>query len=110
VTVLHDADHPSRLVLPRVPNDDERIDELAECGLVIRQPCRPDPLAAAAADGGTSDGSSDGAPASGDPSSSDETTGRSENSTGSLPATGGATPWALAATILLVGLVARRLT
>ena len=46
VTVLHDADHPSRLVLPRVPNDPERIAALPECGLVIRQPCRPDPLAA----------------------------------------------------------------
>jgi putative CocE/NonD family hydrolase len=46
-TVLHDADHPSALVLPVVPNDPERIAELPDCGTVIRQPCRPDPVGAA---------------------------------------------------------------
>lgn len=46
VTVLHDAAHPSRLVLPLVPNDDERAAERPACDSVIRQPCRPDPLGA----------------------------------------------------------------
>jgi putative CocE/NonD family hydrolase len=44
VRVLHDAEHPSRLVLPLVPNDEERVAELPACGTVVRQPCRPDPL------------------------------------------------------------------
>ena len=48
VAVLHDADHPSRLVLPQVPNDPERIATLPACGTLIRQPCRPDPVSAAA--------------------------------------------------------------
>ena len=44
VTILHDALHPSRVVLPRVPNDAERVNAEPACGTVIRQPCRPDPL------------------------------------------------------------------
>jgi uncharacterized protein len=42
--ILHDAEHPSRLVLPRVPGGGAVIAELPECGSVIRQPCRSDPL------------------------------------------------------------------
>jgi hypothetical protein len=45
VSILHDADHPSALVLPLVPNDAELVPEPPACGSVIRQPCRPDPLA-----------------------------------------------------------------
>ena len=43
-TVLHDAAHPSRLVLPLVPNDPAQVAGRPACGTVIRQPCRPDPL------------------------------------------------------------------
>jgi hypothetical protein len=42
-TVLHDADHPSRLVLPVVPNDG--VHAAAACGSLIREPCRTDPVA-----------------------------------------------------------------
>jgi putative CocE/NonD family hydrolase len=49
VRVLHDVDHPSRLVLPVVPNDPERVASLPPCGTLIHQPCRPDPLGAVAA-------------------------------------------------------------
>ncbi|MGH9084796.1 MAG: CocE/NonD family hydrolase [Acidimicrobiales bacterium] len=44
VTILHDALHPSRVVLPRVPNDVERTAAPPACGTLIRQPCRADPL------------------------------------------------------------------
>mgnify|MGYP003578976942 CR=1 FL=1 len=44
-------EHPTRLALPKVPNDPERVAALPACGLVIRQPCRPDPVGAAAAPG-----------------------------------------------------------
>jgi putative CocE/NonD family hydrolase len=44
VSILHDPLHPSRIVLPQVPNDAERIAEPPACGSLIRQPCRPDPL------------------------------------------------------------------
>jgi putative CocE/NonD family hydrolase len=47
-TVLHDAAHPTRLVLPLVPNDANRVAAAPACGTVIRQPCRPDPLTTAA--------------------------------------------------------------
>ncbi|MCU1590787.1 MAG: hypothetical protein JWP11_2043 [Frankiales bacterium] len=43
-TVLHDATHPSRLVLPVVPNDPAP-HALAPCGSLIREPCRTDPVA-----------------------------------------------------------------
>jgi putative CocE/NonD family hydrolase len=43
-TVYHDAAHPSRLVLPLVPNDPNRVEAYPACGSLIRQPCRPDPL------------------------------------------------------------------
>ena len=43
-TVLHDPDHPSRLVLGRLPR--ERAEApLPECDVLRNQPCRPDPLA-----------------------------------------------------------------
>ncbi|MEY2463694.1 MAG: hypothetical protein QOH64_1832 [Acidimicrobiaceae bacterium] len=48
-TVLHDAAHPSALVLPVVPNDAGRAATLPACGTLIRQPCRPDPLGAGGA-------------------------------------------------------------
>jgi putative CocE/NonD family hydrolase len=51
VTILHDAEHPSQIVLPVVPNDAERVTALPECDLLIRQPCRPDPLASSGASG-----------------------------------------------------------
>ncbi len=45
-TVLHDAAHPSRLVLPLVPNAlPAAFTAQPDCGDVIRQPCRPDPVA-----------------------------------------------------------------
>jgi putative CocE/NonD family hydrolase len=44
-TVLHDAGHPSRLVLPVVPNDAERSTALPGCDTLIREPCRTDPVA-----------------------------------------------------------------
>jgi uncharacterized protein len=43
--VWHDATHVSRLVLPLVANDPTRIESYPACNTVIRQPCRPDPLA-----------------------------------------------------------------
>lgn len=39
-TVLHDAAHPSLLVLPVVPNDPSRHSGLPGCGSLIREPCR----------------------------------------------------------------------
>jgi uncharacterized protein len=38
--ILHDTAHPSKLVLPLVPGGSAGIGEYAECGSVIRQPCR----------------------------------------------------------------------
>jgi putative CocE/NonD family hydrolase len=43
-TVLHDPAHPSRLVLPVVPNDGEHA--AAACNSLIREPCRVDPVTA----------------------------------------------------------------
>ena len=40
MTIAHDADHPSRLVLPVVPGVDAP-DEFPECGALRGQPCRP---------------------------------------------------------------------
>jgi putative CocE/NonD family hydrolase len=42
-TVLHDADHPSRLVLPVVPNDPGRHSAYPSCDTLVREPCRTDP-------------------------------------------------------------------
>jgi predicted acyl esterase len=98
VTVLHDADHPSRLVLPRVPNDAERISELPACGSVIRQPCRPDPLAAASASGAAGGGSV-GTTAAG----SGGGDGRGGRGPDALPATGGPGARPLAAVLLVLG-------
>jgi hypothetical protein len=108
VTVLHDADHPSRLVLPRVPNDAERIQALPTCGLVIRQPCRPDPLGAAAP--GT-DGSTDGGAAGADGAPADDGSGAdgSGSAGGALPATGDAVPVLPAAALVVVAALLRRL-
>ncbi|MDT7539469.1 MAG: hypothetical protein QOI82_3054, partial [Actinomycetota bacterium] len=47
-TVLHDAGHPYRLVLPVVPNDAARSTALPACNTLIREPCRADPVAAGA--------------------------------------------------------------
>jgi predicted acyl esterase len=41
VTVAHDADHPSRLVLPVVPNVDVPRPAPPACGSLRGQPCRP---------------------------------------------------------------------
>ena len=41
VTILHDRTHPSRLVLPLVPNDPNRVEPYPGCGTLIHQPCRP---------------------------------------------------------------------
>jgi hypothetical protein len=38
--VLEDAAHPSRLVLPVVPNDPHRLTAYPACGTLIREPCR----------------------------------------------------------------------
>ena len=43
-TIRHDAAHVSRLVLPLVPDDVNRVETFPACGSLIRQPCRPDPL------------------------------------------------------------------
>jgi putative CocE/NonD family hydrolase len=43
-TVLHDAAHPSRLVLGQLPGETARA-PLPECDTLRNQPCRPDPLA-----------------------------------------------------------------
>jgi putative CocE/NonD family hydrolase len=44
-TVLHDAAHPSKLVLPVVPNDANRSTALPACDTLVREPCRTDPIA-----------------------------------------------------------------
>jgi hypothetical protein len=94
-------------VLPRVPNDPERIEALPGCGLVIRQPCRPDPLAATA--GGAGHGASDagGADTTGPPN---EDVAAQQATGSSLPATGGTTAWPLVTMALVIGLAARRLS
>ena len=106
VTILHDAEHPSRLVLPKVPNDPERVDALPDCGRLIRQPCRPDPLHATSA-APSSPGPSPGggepavAPATGDPAG--------PTATDRLPATGGPAGIAAAGLLLVAGLLGRRI-
>ncbi len=101
-TVLHDAAHPSALVLPLVPNDSARVASLPACGTVIRQPCRPDALGA----GGASTGSPPGG--AGSPSAGDDVAG-GVSGRGSLPATGGAMPLGVAALLVFGALAARRL-
>jgi predicted acyl esterase len=101
-TVLHDAAHPSALVLPLVPNDSERVASLPECGSVIRQPCRPDALGVGGASTGSPPGGSGAVPGGDDVASGQA--GR-----GSLPATGAAIPVGAAALLVLVALAARRL-
>jgi hypothetical protein len=39
-TIYSDAAHPSRLVLPVVPNDPNRHTAYPSCGSLIREPCR----------------------------------------------------------------------
>jgi uncharacterized protein len=48
-TILTDAAHPSRLVLPLVPRAGAGVVEPPDCGTVIRQPCRSNPIGAFAA-------------------------------------------------------------
>jgi putative CocE/NonD family hydrolase len=109
VTILHDADHPSRLVLPEVPDDAERIAEQPACGLVIRQPCRPDPLGAAAGagsggPGGPGAGTGAGGSAGQAPAGADLGGAAGDR----LPATGGsAAPITAAALLLGAALVVR---
>ncbi len=116
VSVLHDADHPSRLVLPRVPNDPGRVAALPECGLVIRQPCRPDPLAAATTGTGGGSGAPDltsdpnaapdpGRPIGGNTNPTGASTGSAPRS---LPVTGGTGAAPLAGLAVLLALAARR--
>jgi putative CocE/NonD family hydrolase len=101
-TVLHDAAHPSALVLPLVPNDAARIATLPECGTLIRQPCRPDALGAG--------GASVAAPS--EPAAPADETALTPAATGeggtTLPATGGSVFLAPAAVLLVLGLALRR--
>jgi hypothetical protein len=101
-TVLHDAAHPSALVLPLVPNDPERVATLPACGTLIRQPCRPDALAA----GGASVAPTTPAPAptpaaTATPASAAPTSGES------LPRTGGGAWLAPGALFLVLYLLLR---
>ena len=92
VTLLHDAEHPSRLVLPQVPNDPARVATPPPCGSLVRQPCRPDPVTVQAASAGPvrptpfrpPDGTAPGPPPA------------SAGSRGMLPATGASTSLLLA--------------
>jgi len=47
ITVLHDAAHPSRLVVGQLPGETARA-PLPACDTLRNQPCRPDPLASGA--------------------------------------------------------------
>jgi putative CocE/NonD family hydrolase len=94
VTVLHDADHPSRLVLPRVPNDPGRVASLPGCGTLIHQPCRPNPIPVTAATAAAP------TPAAVSPATT--------SPTGRLPATGAAIPITPALIALGLALVALR--
>jgi len=107
VTILHDAEHPSALVLPHVPNEAGR-PALPDCGLLIRQPCRPDPLGAAAADPEQTDGpESGGGDGSAEPSPDAATAPRPSGPR--LPATGShPVPLAFAGLLASAGLLARR--
>ena len=103
VTILHDAEHPSRVVLPRVPNDEARVAALPGCGSVIRQPCRPDPLEA------TASGPATPATPGGDSGAGDGGEEVAAGGTGRLPATGAALPLGLALVLAGGGLAAHRL-
>ncbi len=107
VSVRHDADHPSRLVLPRVPNDPDRISTLPACSLVIRQPCRPDPLAAVVPPGGDDGGGDDTAGTDGS-TGGDAGAGAGGTQPGPLPATGGADLAPLVGVAVLLALASRR--
>jgi hypothetical protein len=102
VEVLHDPMHPSRLVLPEVPNDPERVAALPTCGMLIRQPCRADPL-----------GSDPGPAARRTPSTHPSTTSTTNPTVvdaahGHLPATGGRGAPGLAAILLITALIGSR--
>jgi putative CocE/NonD family hydrolase len=124
VQVLHDAAHPSRLVLSQVPDAADRIEALSTCGTVIRQPCRPDPVAASNPSGPPLSLADVGAP----PSPTTTTIGAGATTTGAgattaptptraparraLPRTGGGAPvlaglGLLAAAVLLHRLLRR---
>ena len=44
VEVLHDAEHPSRLLVSQVRGPRGGAGPLPDCGTLVAQPCRPDPL------------------------------------------------------------------
>ena len=96
VTVLHDADHPSRLVLPRVPNDPERIATLPGCGTLIHQPCRTNPIPSAA--------SASGGPTPAAVATTTTIAPAAGPTSGPLPATGGGAPGVLTAAPAAAGL------
>lgn len=103
VTVLHDPQHPSRLVLPEVPDDPERIATLPACGSLIRQPCRPDPLPAATPVRAQ--------PAGAPPTSTTTPTapgGSPPGPRGHLPTTGGTGALAAGGLLLALGLATSR--
>jgi hypothetical protein len=103
-TVLHDAAHPSALVLPLVPNDAQRAAGLPACGSLIRQPCRPDPLKAGGASSGSPAPATPGAPPTGGGSPGAGAAGLPR----SLPATGTSIPLALAAALAIAALTLLR--
>jgi putative CocE/NonD family hydrolase len=125
VQVLHDPAHPSRLVLSEVPNATNRVEALPRCGSLIRQPCRPDPVAASnpsgpplspasMGDGSTSTTSTTVGSNGSRPTGSATTGGASSPSTPapkgqrSLPRTGGTLPAAVGLVLLGLALAVRR--
>jgi hypothetical protein len=107
VTILHDKEHPSTLVLPHVPNDAARATTLPDCGLLIRQPCRPDPLGATAAGPAQRPGTGGGGDGSAEPSPDAATS--PQPPAPRLPATGSRhVSFVLAGMLTAAGLLARR--
>lgn len=103
VEVLHDAAHPSRLVLPEVPDDPGAPTSLAACGTLIRQPCRTDPVPLTTS-GGPAPTPSTTAPAG-------PTDGPADTGTRGpqpLPKTGGGAPPAIASGLVLLALATAR--
>ena len=85
LSVLHDAEHPSRLVLGVMPGERART-ALPPCGTVASETCRPDPLGADGTEGAPAPGGSPG-PGGSDPSGSNP-----EGANPPLPATGSPVP------------------
>lgn len=108
-TVLHDAAHPSRLVVGRLGGEQART-ALPACDSLVNQPCRANATPVPAADrptnagddapqGGPGDRSEDPAPAS--PDAGDPVAAPGSGATGPLPVTGaGAASLALAVALL----------